>query len=743
MELEAARPISLNGEWRFAWGRLNSGALPETEPLFSVPGFWNGRKAGLHQLSAQGYATYSVRVLATESRLMAVRLVDMESAFALFANGKLIASNGIVGRSPTQERPEWKPMVALLPLAPETELVLQVSNFHHRLGGVWQGLALGPPQLMFSAQRSAVALELFMAGSLLMIAVYHVLVFLARRAGLPFLLLGLFCAAMALRTVVTGERFILEMIPALSWESLVRLDYLTVSVGVCISHWHLCTVFRGHYHRPVLYLLFFIFGTCALAELFLLPVVFTHLMPVHIFVVAIWSLYFLIVCFVAMLRGMPGAGVIWVGWLVAIGAALHDALYIESLIDSRYLSAVGLQAFVLTQSYYLARQYSAAFSFSELLAARMRRLLTLTRELNRAGERTSAIRTAMEEISRATATSPGAWKAYAPLRDPHLLEKFGADGVSEELSADGSAELLRLQAPVASDEWLRIPLRSSDQCLCILELQVSEVDRQNPPDIIEDEYLTGVLDSLRLVLDNMFRVQKEELARIGLTAAEVVHDINHHCYSIAALTKALDQSSPGLHRDPQLLVKIDLEVAAIRNLALDVMDFAREGLIVVPRLNDSPIVAALIRDELEQTFGGSQVEYVVTECSTGKVWIDLDRFRRIVSNLSRNALEAMGKSGRFMVAVEHQSGSCCFTFEDTGPGLPTGLAERLFEPFASGGSGAGLGLAVVRRIALAHGGDVRVGSRPGGGTRFLIELPATDPGQTMGPSSESAREVVA
>ena len=61
---------------------------------------------------------------------------------------------------------------------------------------------------------------------------------------------------------------------------------------------------------------------------------------------------------------------------------------------------------------------------------------------------------------------------------------------------------------------------------------------------------------------------------------------------------------------------------------------------------------------------------------------------------------------------------------DEGPGVPAAERESIFEPFVSGrAGGTGLGLAVVRRIAEAHGGSVAVGDRPDGGAEFVLRLP--------------------
>ncbi len=72
------------------------------------------------------------------------------------------------------------------------------------------------------------------------------------------------------------------------------------------------------------------------------------------------------------------------------------------------------------------------------------------------------------------------------------------------------------------------------------------------------------------------------------------------------------------------------------------------------------------------------------------------------------------------------------TVEDDGPGLPAGDPERLFEKFQRGteeGSivGVGLGLAICRAIVRAHGGEIEARDRPGGGARFELTLPLSEP----------------
>ncbi|MCE9599542.1 MAG: HAMP domain-containing histidine kinase, partial [Spirochaetia bacterium] len=427
-----------------------------------------------------------------------------------------------------------------------------------------------------------------------------------------------------------------------------------------------------------------------------------------------------VIGFVAILRGMAGAAIMWVGWLISVVANAHDSLYVESIFQSRYMFAIGLQAFILTQSYYLASQYSAAFSLSEMLADRMKSLLALTRELNRSSERDSAIWTAIAEIRNVIRAKKEEITAYVPVRDSRLFQKISEDGPHVSIPVELSERLYSLSAPQSEGTIVRIPVRVSDVCLCVLEmnlttsLQLEAMTREKP-------YVEGILDSLRLVLDNIQRVQRDALARIGQTASEIVHDINHHCKTIEAHTKTARMSpEAGAHA----IAEIDREVTFMKNLAFDILDYAREQLIVRPVLEEITVVAHRIEEDLEEVFRDTQINHSVTENYKGTVRIDLERFRRVVLNLARNALTALGGNGRFSVSIEHQENACCFLFEDDGPGVSDDLTDLLFEPFASGGRGTGLGLAVVKRIIVAHGGDVRVSSTAGHGCRFLVELPA-------------------
>lgn len=103
---------------------------------------------------------------------------------------------------------------------------------------------------------------------------------------------------------------------------------------------------------------------------------------------------------------------------------------------------------------------------------------------------------------------------------------------------------------------------------------------------------------------------------------------------------------------------------------------------------------------------------------------DFEQIRTAVLNLVKNAETAMPDGGELMVQTFLERGMVCIQITDTGVGIPPDQREQIFELFfTTGEKGSGLGLPTVRRIARLHGGDVRVQSEPGKGSRFSLLVP--------------------
>jgi len=149
----------------------------------------------------------------------------------------------------------------------------------------------------------------------------------------------------------------------------------------------------------------------------------------------------------------------------------------------------------------------------------------------------------------------------------------------------------------------------------------------------------------------------------------------------------------------------------------------REPVALQPLLDD---VFMLVRPAAER----KQVELRHEPAAGAQVGADADKLKQILINLVDNAVKFSPEGSCVCVSVHEDPGSLRIEVADEGPGIPSGDMAHVFERFYRGhngeaAEGSGLGLAIAQNLARLHGGDIAVDSRPGHGSRFTLQLPAT------------------
>jgi len=399
-DFEREGVLRLDGEWEFYWNQLlepqdfNREHLPVKTGLFNVPSAWNGYLLKGEKLRGHGYATFRLTVkIKEQSHLMALKVQNMDTAYKLWVNGESMLYNGIVGKSRAEMTPQILPKVARFRVDGETiEFVLQVSNFVYYKGGVSQSLQFGREKQIQEIKDQGFAFDLFLFGSLLIIGVYHLGLFVFRRKESSALYFGTFCLMIALRTTPTGERSLISLYPSFNyWEIGLKLEFLTFYLGLPMFAMFIYTLFPQEFHKIILRVfqsLGILFG---LTVVLTPAVIYSHTLTTYELITIIAGIYLVYVVLSAVVRKREGSLFIAGGLLFLFLTVVNDILYTQNFTQTDVYAPFGLFVFILVQSFMLSLRFSKAFSEAEARSENLAKLNEEFRKLSRAVEQSPSM----------------------------------------------------------------------------------------------------------------------------------------------------------------------------------------------------------------------------------------------------------------------------------------------------------------------------------------------------------------
>ncbi|MGB6230289.1 MAG: HAMP domain-containing sensor histidine kinase, partial [Litorimonas sp.] len=257
--------------------------------------------------------------------------------------------------------------------------------------------------------------------------------------------------------------------------------------------------------------------------------------------------------------------------------------------------------------------------------------------------------------------------------------------------------------------------------------EAPEVRRNSKPSLRRDEIgqLQREFHEMKQSLRAAFR-QRERLASLGLSVTKINHDLRNVLSTALLMADRLST-----HSDPQLAEmgeRLTRTVERGVGLTEEVLDYssAREPEPQSERVQLGRVVADLQLD-MRTAFPRIWVANRIGR----EVWVmaDPEQLYRILSNLARNAAQAMVEAGtrepRIVMEADLVADTAILRVEDNGPGLPDTVEDRLFLPFTRGTSegSTGLGLSISKELAEGMGGSLELLDTSETGTSFILGLP--------------------
>jgi signal transduction histidine kinase len=220
--------------------------------------------------------------------------------------------------------------------------------------------------------------------------------------------------------------------------------------------------------------------------------------------------------------------------------------------------------------------------------------------------------------------------------------------------------------------------------------------------------------------------RSERLATIGQFAAGIGHELRNPLGVIESSVFLLRHHLTGPDLDPKItrhLDKISTEVARSNKTISDLLELARNR----PPLGQATALDDLVQAAVAEAQLPATVQVTIRIPLGAQGLLDPDQVRRVLVNLLVNASQAVLGHGLVAVEVERGEQTSRFRVRDSGTGVPDDVRHQIFEPlFTTKAKGNGIGLALSRSIAEAHGGTLVLEPSPIG-AQFLMTIPDLHP----------------
>jgi signal transduction histidine kinase len=234
----------------------------------------------------------------------------------------------------------------------------------------------------------------------------------------------------------------------------------------------------------------------------------------------------------------------------------------------------------------------------------------------------------------------------------------------------------------------------------------------------EIAFLGRTLEQMRVQLEERDREQRAMVAGVA-------HELRNPLGGIRLYAELLSGDSGLSDGARRRLEKILKELDHLGVIVDEFLLYARPG---APALQ--PVALFQVVEELAEWIRPQAETREVqlftdgsSESGRSPVQADPTQVRQILRNLIQNGIDASPAGGAVWIRTEADDACVTLTIEDEGPGCDPSLRQQIFEPFyTTKATGAGLGLAIVRRLVLLNHAEVEVDDRPGGGARFRVRF---------------------
>ncbi|MGD9280370.1 MAG: 7TM diverse intracellular signaling domain-containing protein [Desulfobacterales bacterium] len=783
-------PVDLNGEWEFYWQQhlmpqnFTSKTAIRKTGFIEVPGYWKDYELDGKKLPGYGYVTYRLKVkLNQQKESLALRTVEISNAYTIYIDGQKVTSQGEPGRNRETTVPQQYPQIVdFEPKTNQIELIFQVSNFHHRRGGIWEVIRLGSEKDMRKAQERRLGFDLFLIGSIFLMALYHLGLFILRKKDRSPLYFSIFCFLLVLRTITTGGRYLILAFPDISYELMVKLEYLSWYMAVPAFAMFMQSLFPKFSER-------FLRISEILAIIFSGIVIFTparffsYTLNLYEIITLITFIYGLYVIFISLNQKRIEASVFLLGFAILGIASVNDMLHVEGIIQTGFFTQFGFFCFILSQSFLLSYRFSTALTTVETQQKELRDTLeSLKAEVIDRVEAEGALRESEEKYRTILQSIEEGYyevdlagnltffneslRRHLKYSKDELMgmnnRQFTSKETVKRVYETFNAVFKTGKAATAFD----LEMVAKDGTQKIVELSVSLIkDSEGRP-----QGFRGVARDIterkkaeeQAKLHQQQLMQASKMVALGTLVSGVAHEVNNPNNFIMLnspiLKQAWDNAMPILEKYyeengdfllggmkfsemreniPSLFSGISDGAKRIKQIVDDLKNYVRDD---TADLNQSVDINDVIKSAvslLSNMIKKSTHQFSIKYGNHLPLLRgNFQRLEQVMINLIQNACQALPDANKgiyISVQSNKEKSTIVIKIRDEGTGIPAEKLLNITDPFFTtkqDSGGVGLGLSISSKIAEEHGGSLQFESEIGAGTTATITLPVDRKNQT-------------
>ncbi|UKN00373.1 SpoIIE family protein phosphatase [Paracrocinitomix mangrovi] len=367
--------LFLKGNYEFYWNQLIypgnfSGGYIDNIDYQSCDDNWNKYKnSSFGNLPAQGYATYRVRFINLPEEELNIMVKSVTCAVRIYFNGELASEIGKVGTKKDEEQPKYDHQIIPLPHGESNvEMIIHLSNFHHRNGGFNNPWYIGTEEALYGIHRKNIMLNGIEGSAFLFAGLFFLTLYIFRRKDKALLYFSLYALTFFIRPLVSFDYMITTIWPDINWTLLIHIEYLSLFLPGAF----MLLFIRERFKEQAPQKLMMIIAVLVFLEAFVVLVtpttIFTHLPLPHQLISFVSFALMIYVSIKAMKDRVNGAVFATIAMICLILSSAYTIfLYVDLITPSPYGYVALQMAFLLSMTMILGSKFASQFRKVEYL----------------------------------------------------------------------------------------------------------------------------------------------------------------------------------------------------------------------------------------------------------------------------------------------------------------------------------------------------------------------------------------